>query len=499
MEPLEIPPGVVSTATMASQSNRWREANMVRWVDRRIKPIGGWEQIAYNIPMATKVKSIHVWAGNNGIKYTAYLCLANLYVDIAGELFDITPVDGIEPPYDDIESGGYGEDDYGIEDYGTPRSDREVTRPVGPAFKLDNWGEFLVAMTSVDGRLLYWDPTNPSTPAQAVENAPTGNRTFVVTPERMIIIFGFGGDYKSYGWCNSEDFTEWTPNTTTTAGSLTVEPAATIVSAKSTKDGTIFFTPISAYLIEYVGPPYYYGHRKLIDAVTPVSAQSVAAADTDAMWPSESGFWKYTAGGIVAVDCPIWNWLEDDINFIYSRYESFAVNIATFGEYWWFFPDSESNENSRYVMYNYIDDVWSMGRLARTAGVSSAYDTYPIMANNVNAFQHERGMNYPGAPELPWIESHVLRVDSGAFKGTFYQMEPDIDGSIDSVRFNLKKRQDRANSPVQSTPLKRVKPNGYVDFREGGRDFQLRIQSIEAGVDWTIGQHLVDLKKRGGR
>ena len=40
--PLALPPGVYRNGTEFQQSNRWRDASLVRWRDGSLRPIGGW-------------------------------------------------------------------------------------------------------------------------------------------------------------------------------------------------------------------------------------------------------------------------------------------------------------------------------------------------------------------------------------------------------------------------------------------------------------------------
>ena len=49
-------------------------------------------------------------------------------------------------------------------------------------WSLDNFGRYLVAVHSQDGRLFSWDPANPTVIAAPVANAPVDN-TLVVTTD----------------------------------------------------------------------------------------------------------------------------------------------------------------------------------------------------------------------------------------------------------------------------------------------------------------------------
>jgi hypothetical protein len=156
---LEIPPGVVAMATKQVNSSNWAEVNMVRWVEGQMTPIGG--QAPYPYQFASRCRCIHGWFGLDQVYRIAYLCEANLYVDQGGVLTDITPSGGMTSPSSEI-AGGYGTGMYSQDNYGTPRPPGTPLPPIANlpnAYSLDNFGSLLYAMTSVDTRLLVWDPS----------------------------------------------------------------------------------------------------------------------------------------------------------------------------------------------------------------------------------------------------------------------------------------------------------------------------------------------------
>ena len=159
--PIEIPPGVVATATKKMRSSNWAEVNLCRWVEGQLAPIGGQAQYAYSF--ASRCRAVHGWYGLDGIHYIAYLCEQNVYVDTGGVLSDITPVDGMVAPVGPG-IGGYSDGEYSEGLYSTERPSSLIPIDVLPnAWSLDNFGQILLAMTSPDGRLLQWDPSGGGT------------------------------------------------------------------------------------------------------------------------------------------------------------------------------------------------------------------------------------------------------------------------------------------------------------------------------------------------
>ena len=155
--PLEIPPGVVAFPTKQQRSSNWSEVNLMRWVEGRLTPVGPQAQLTYSF--ASRCKLIHSWYDLEEVHYIAYLCEENLYVDVGGALFDITPFEGMiapQPP----SVGGYGDGLYSAGLYGEPTiSSIQPMEVVPDAWSMDNFGQILLVMTSPDGRLLQWDPT----------------------------------------------------------------------------------------------------------------------------------------------------------------------------------------------------------------------------------------------------------------------------------------------------------------------------------------------------
>jgi hypothetical protein len=351
-------------------------------------------------------------------------------------------------------------------------------------------------------------------------------RCFVVTPERFVQIFGstndgtagtnIGGSFRRFAWCEQEDFTNWSySDPTTQAGFIDVEPASPIVCAIATRTGTLFFTAKKAYRSRFLGTPYVYNYDELGDNCTPWSPQSMTTTASSTVWMSQQGPFSYDGTSILPVQCSVRAWIDDDIDLLNVREQACMVHVANFNEVWWFFPQGpQSNPagfNTRAIVYSYKDGWWGQARCARSAGVTASYTSHTIMANGLVSYEHENGFVYWDC-DLPWIETFDLNVGGGKLI-TVKQMMPDIEGSIDGVRYSLFYRNSRSVGLVeQRSPLKLVRKDGFVDLRTTGRDIRLRIDlasppgtiidgvASDGGVrPVTVGQHLIDFVPRGDR
>lgn len=501
MAALEFPPGVVTKPTKAGSSVNWQETHLMRWIGDELTPVGGWEKLSYP-DFASKVRKIHSWLTNAGAKYTAYLCESHCYVDDgSGVLLDISPTVPLEPPFANLAAGGYGNDEYSEDDYGTPRPDRPIVNNVPPVYTLDNWGEDLLVMTSNDGRLLIWSPAAPTSKLAAVTNAPISNRTFAVTPERHVMLFGYGGNYASFAWCDQEDIENWNfADVTSKAGFLGVEPASPIVTVCKTSNGILFFTTTKVFISRFVGLPYVYSREEVADATTPISPSAIAATAEGAMWfCGEAGFWSFNGTSVVPIDSPVLNWITDNYSKLYSRFESAAVNVNTLSEFWLFFSSSTSRINDRYVIFNYAKGWWATGFVGRTCGFTASYDTFPVFGHQFSVYRHESGGYYQGA-DLPWARTFAFNAFSGARLMTFKQMIPDVEGNSDNLAFSFTYRLDRSRSTYVSSPDKYIRSNGFVDVRVTGRDLHMTVKSIASPVErWTLGKSEIMTVPRGSR
>jgi hypothetical protein len=381
------------------------------------------------------------------------------------------------------------------------------------AWTLDNFGQILLAMTSADGRLLEWDPgvgglmTQVTSADTGTGFAPSG-RLFVVTPERFVKILGMindgtadGGSFRRFGWCDQENYHSWNfSDVTSQAGFLDIEPASPIVTAISTRNGTVFWTAHKAYLSGFLGIPYVYNYVELGNNCTPWSPKSVIISSSMTLWMSQQGLFAFDGTTIAPVACLVRSWIDDDIDLVNVREQACAVHVAPFNEFWWFFPQLGEPYNTRCFIFSYKEGWFAQGRMSRSAGITASYTTQTIMADGTVAFQHELGDTY-GNADLPWAETFDLNIINGERLITVKQMLPDIDGDASSLLYSLFYRNSRSvGAPELQTTPRAVRDDGYVDFRTTGRDIRLKIEVASPPVlTFTVGQHLVDAVARGDR
>ena len=364
-----------------------------------------------------------------------------------------------------------------------------------------------------------WDPAVGGAAVVQPEDAGRGpvplGRCFVVTNERFIMIFGSesdgtveGGKQNRFSWCDQENPGAWDySDVTSQAGFLDIEPASPIICAHATRNGVIFFTAKKAYNSQFLGLPYIYNYVELGNNCTPWSPQSISGTVSMTTWMSKQGLFAFDGTSITPMNCMVRPWVDDDIDLLEVREQACMVHVGDFSEVWWFFPQNGLTKNSRCIIYSYKEGWWGMGRMARTAGITSSYTAHTIMADDTVAYQHEVPNAYPIDVPLPWAETFDLNLNSGSKLTTLKQIMPDIDGDPTNLLYSVFYRNSRsAGDPELQTVPQQVRSNGYVDFRVTARDIRLRIEvgappgQPRPGVTHvSVGQHLVDSVARGDR
>ena len=347
--PLQIPPGIYRNGTKFQASNRWYDANLVRWIDGTMRPVGGWR--TRDTVGSTAPRAALAWLDlSSDRRYAVGFHNALKAINASGTVVDITPADIVAGDLDAQVNTGYGGGFYGLEHYGVARADKgnygEAT-----TWALDNWGENLVACSVADGRLLEWD-LNAANNAAPVSGAPIDNLSLVVTAERFLFALGAGGNPRKVQWCDREDNTTWTPLTTNEAGDLELQTSGQIMLGIKTRGQTLIITDQDAHAATYQGPPYVYGFERVGSACGAMSRRAAAAVDEGVFWMGRRGFHIYAGGAVQDVPCEVSDYVFSDISAAQSS-KVYTVSNQQFNEIWWFYPSGSSLENDRYVVFNY--------------------------------------------------------------------------------------------------------------------------------------------------
>lgn len=274
-------------------------------------------------------------------------------------------------------------------------------------WSLDNFGQDLIAVPA-GGALYIWTP--PETPpfynpAVIEPAAPAFNEGGLVTmPEEIIMMFGSSLDMASFldplllRWCDQADFTEWTPTATNQAGSFRLSRGSLIVGAVQAPATLLVWTDLDIWGGQYLGFPLVFGFSQLSNNCGLISQQAYAVDNNNVYWMSFDGFYAFTAAGVQAVPCSVWDAVYQNLNRMQSP-KVIAAKNSLFNEILWFYPSASGNgEIDSYVSINTLEQSWDYGSLTRTAWTDQSVLGPPIgVDGNGIIQQHETSLDANGA------------------------------------------------------------------------------------------------------
>ena len=475
--PLQIPPGVYKNGTDYQSKGRWNYANLVRWFEGTIRPVGGWRKRTTD-QLAGKARGFINWRDNSNNRRIAIGTHTKLYhLSESNSLTDITPTSFTTGDADAVLKIGYGYSTYGSFAYGVPRPDTG-SFTAATTWSLDTWGEYLVGCSSKDGKLVEWQ-LNTANDAVAITNAPTGNIGLITTQERFLFALGAGGNPRKVQWCDQENNTVWTAAATNQAGDFELTTIGSLMCAKRTRGATILFTDVDVHVATYIGPPYVYSFERIGSSCGVISKQAVAATDNSCIWMSNSGFWIYD-GFVKPLASDVGDYVFTNLNTQQSS-KVYSVHLSTYGEIWWFYPSSASNENDSYVTYNYREGHWAIGTLDRTCGTDRGIFSNPLLVSSDGyIYEHEVGYAYDS--QTLFAESGPIELGAGDRVLSLNGLVPD-EKTLGDVKARFATKFYPTGTKYNYGPYTMANP---TSFRITGRQIAVKLEGNTLS-DWRVG------------
>jgi hypothetical protein len=329
--------------------------------------------------------------------------------------------------------------------------------PIGPTDNLrfwsnSNYGQDLVINPRY-GDIYYWtasgvDPLNTRAVSLSsiagANDAPTvASQVLVSDVDRHLIAFGcneIGSSSQNLllvRWSSQEDYLDWEPRTDNTAGGFTISNGSEIVSAIPTQQQILVFTDKALFAMAYTGPPYTFSFTRIGESVSIIGPKAGVDARGTVYWMDNNNFYMYS-GSVVKMDCTVLSYVFSDLDWNQKQKVTAGVN-AQFNEVYWWYPSVSDAfaENSKYVCYNYVENLWTIGTMERTAWLDLATDGYPIGAypsgvylSTVNTttilYQHELGYTADGDSINAFITSGPIDIEDGEQFSFISRVIPDV-------------------------------------------------------------------------
>jgi hypothetical protein len=255
--------------------------------------------------------------------------------------------------------------------------------------------------------------------------------------------------------------------------------------------------------MDYLGDPLLvYGFELLGQGCGLIASNAAVEKDGSAFWLTRSGeFYTYSGGSAVPLVCPVQRYVLDNLDFAQADKIHAAVNGAN-QEIWWFYPDTRDGtaECSRYVIYNYAEQHWSIGTWDRTAWLDAGALQYPIATDPAGyLYYHELGRTADGGPIIAHLESAPSDLGDGDTLLAVLRVVPDVEDFQGGMSLTFKGKHFPASAEVTHGPYAILPGTEKIDVRLTGRQMAVRIDSASAPSFWRLGSMRVDLRPTGAK
>ena len=498
--PVTPPAGIVKNGTDYANKGRWVDGNLVRFENGFLKPIGGWSKLKTTALDGEPI-GMYAYKDNLGASILAVGTRQKVYVLYDNTWTDITPVGFVNDASND--PLGYGAYHYNVEDYGDARSQSGLPLDTGH-FSFDNWGEDLVFCFSGDGKIYKWRPVSGGTAdtiGTVVTNAPTGCQAVLVTNERHLVAIGSGGDPRKVSWSDREDRNTWTSLATNTAGDVQIPTGGRALLGVKYQNDVIVFSDTGIDRMSYVGSPFVYGIAAAGANCKAVSRRSVVQTGNFLAWMGENSFFVYD-GVVREIKCDVHDYVYDQLN-VPGRKACWGGHNSNFNEIWWGFPSGDGiYKPNKYVIWNYLENTWSIGSMDRGCWIDQGAFDFPI-AGDSNGFIYEHeSTTLSNSPNLnsdaPFCTSGPIELGNGDNYVQCNQIIPDEEANtLPGVTISFKGKFTPLGSETDFGSFT-FENDGYTDARFTARQVQMTVTG-STNQDFQVGNIRLNVRTRGRR
>ena len=430
-----------------------------------------------------------------------------------------------------VQGSGYGSGTWGGGTFGSVSALSASSQL--RVWSIDNFGEDMLSCVRAGG-IFFWDNSDTvSVRAKALEDLTSANlpptvglQVLVSDIDRHAIVLGADPidsagvartsvvDPLLIAFCDQENILEWEPKSTNTAGSLRLSSGSQIIGGIRARQEVLIWTDTSLYSLQFIGPPLTFGLNLINEGVGLIGPNAAVNSPAGIFWMDRKGFYVYN-GSVQNIPCSVHSYVFDDINEE-QNFQFFGFLNRQFNEVGWFYSSSDSNLPNRYAVFNYVDNVWSIGQLDRTAWIDEGIENNPRAAGAASSsyyiYDHETGNDADGSPMTNvYIESGDFDIGEGEEFQFIRRMIPDVrftgtGGSGQQINTVLKTRNYPGDSLATDSTSAFTATTTKIDMRARARQAVVRFESdddasegIQLGVGFRVGGTRLDLRPNGRR
>ena len=391
--------------------------------------------------------------------------------------------------------------------------------------------------------IIYWDIGDTTGPAKSLSNLGSAyakkylpyvaKEVMVSDQNRQVIAYGCNPfdvsqkqDPMVIRWSDSSDPTNWdAADTTSNSGERRLSSGSYIVTAVQNREEILVWTDNSLFSMTYVGQPDGYGFNLVGNNFDIIGPNAKIVTGAVAYWMGSNNFYSYN-GKVEPLPCTVRDYVFLDLS-VQDGDKVYCSADSGNNEIIWFYPSKSQGGNpgfrevDRYVVYNYGENSWYYGSMARTAwidrqghAVPRAVDPEGYLFNQETGF--DDGSTTPASPINAYIQSSPIEIEDGNNYLFINRVIPDLtfrnstthDGDYQpNVKFTIKPQdypgaeigagdeRDVARSSAATLNVNRFTNQVFTRLR--ARSVALRVESDVTGISWRLGTPRFDMRKDG--
>ena len=417
-----------------------------------------------------------------------------------------------------VSGTGWGANAWGVSTWGSASSVSAAGQL--RLFSQDNFGEDLI-FNPRGGGIYYWDESSGTgnrainaTALAGASNVPTVALQGMVSDiDQHVIAFGTNPigssniDPLFVRFSDQENAADWTPTATNTAGGVRINSGSEIIGAVQARQEILIWTDVSLHSMRFVGSPFIFEFTRLSADVSMISPNAAVNARGAVYFMDRGNFYVYN-GSVQPLPCSVKEHVFSNLNQD-QAFKVFAAENNAFNEVIWFYPIGTGNtEVSNYVSYNYAENLWAVGTLARGTWIGYGGRKKPLATTAIDGgsnylYEHEVGFDDDNQPMTAFIESGDLELGDGEYFMYMSRILPDFTFSGNSSDASADIVIKGSNFPLESSTTistSTVTPSSTQSFiRNRARHAVVRIESSGSGYGWRLGTLRFDMRQDGRR
>ena len=397
----------------------------------------------------------------------------------------------------------------------------------------DNFGENLI-INPRGGSIYRWVENNGLS-VRALDLATATGANLVPTAalqvitsetDRHLIVLGAdpisGGsrtgtlDPMLVAFSNSENELEFEPLATNSAGSVRLSSGSLIVGGLKSQQEVLIWTDTALYSMAFIGPPLTFAINLINEGAGLIGPKAAVASSAGVFFASKAGFYLYS-GTVTKLPCSVQEYVFEDIDLSQAFKCHMGLN-SEFGEMWFFYPSltDGTEEISRYIIFNYEENTWSIGSLIRYSWIDSGVEDNPIASgieagSYVNYLQESGYDDNESAMDGVFIESADIAIGDGDQFAFVKKIIPDLAfftqtgvGTTPAMNLVLKRRDYNNETLTTDSTTQVTQSSKFSNVRSRARQIVLRFESDDdatqqLGYKWRLGSTRIDIQPSGRR